>query len=517
MSESNNTATSLSDELYDFCDSDSLTEEGIREIIERHGVNRFHAVNYGFFVAACRNERVTVEIIQCLLEYFPAAATATNREGLSPLHFACNNSHHVSIDIIELLVDSAPASIRCLDEDGDTPLHILCDNRYVDEAAAIEIMKFLIEKYPAAVSHANNGGFLPIIYASMSKSPEFCRVLLEAYPGSERMPDAEGHMPLHYACGLNTVATVEYLYKRYPEAIDHTTELGHYPIHSAICSILQRKNPASSVKIVQFLLDCDPNQKLKRLQGMSLLHLACQVPECNDPDDAALKIIGVIYDVYPEAIEDIRLMFDIQDFRPLVRLFIRSELFYARQAKDHRLMTTPDDNGRLPLHKALQNNVRLGSIKLLVKGNPEALQSANNSGSLPLHVACMHHDSVNVIQYLVELDTSTLDAVDRDGDTALHYACLGARYHVIELLLEKYGAVSVSTRNKDGKLPIDLLWESTAVEERSIEYAESVYRLLRANPEMMMGIDVQMMQPSAATSLTLPCQNRKKRKLDHED
>ena len=129
--------------------------------------------------------------------------------------------------------------------------------------------------------------------------------------------------------------------------------------------------------------------------------------------------------------------------------------------------------------------MRLGSIKLLVKGNPNALQSADNNGALPLHVACQHHDSNDVINFLVGLDPSTLDAVDREGNTALHLACCGAKYGTIVMLLGKYDAVSVSKRNADGELPIDLLWESIyAVGDReSIEYTESVFRLLKAYPE----------------------------------
>jgi len=54
-----------------------------------------------------------------------------------------------------------------------------------------------------------------------------------------------------------------------------------------------------------------------------------------------------------------------------------------------RLMMTPDGNGQLPLHSALQNNAGLGSIKLLVKDNPHhAVHTPNNSGVLPLDVAC---------------------------------------------------------------------------------------------------------------------------------
>ena len=149
-------------------------------------------------------------------------------------------------------------------------------------------------------------------------------------------------------------------------------------------------------------------------------------------------------------------------------------------------MTTPDDNGQLPLHTALQNNVRLGSIKLLVKGNPSALRTLENYFALPLHIACEHHDSASVVQYLLDLDKRTVRAVDIDNNTALHYACRGAKYETIALLLEKYDAASVSKRNAHGKLPIDLLWESSEVGDReSFEYTESVFQLVRAYPEMV--------------------------------
>ncbi|KAK1734168.1 hypothetical protein QTG54_015171 [Skeletonema marinoi] len=149
-------------------------------------------------------------------------------------------------------------------------------------------------------------------------------------------------------------------------------------------------------------------------------------------------------------------------------------------------MMTPDSNGQLPLHTALQNNVRLGSIKLLVKGNPSAIRTVDTNFALPLHVACQHHDSITIIQYLLGLDMRTLRAVDYDDNTALHYACRGARHEIIALLLEKYEAVSVSKRNAQKKVPIDLLWESNEEDRESVEYTESVFRLLKAYPETLM-------------------------------
>ena len=200
--------------------------------------------------------------------------------------------------------------------------------------------------------------------------------------------------------------------------------------------------------------------------------------------EAAIEVINSIYDAHPDVIDDGGITSRIQDCHQLVQAFLNAQLVYARQAKDHRQMTTPDGNGQLPLHRALQNNARLGSIKLLVKGNPYALQSPDNNGVLPLHIACQHHDSADVVRYLIALDTTTLGTVDREGNTALHYACRGANYDTIATLLEAYDAVSVSHQNAHKKLPIDLLWESGEVEDRNgREYVENVFRLLKAYPE----------------------------------
>jgi len=263
---------------------------------------------------------------------------------------------------------------------------------------------------------------------------------------------------------------------------------------------------------VKYLLDCDPNVTLQvDRERLSLLHFACQAYSSNT--EAGIQVIGVIYDARPEAIEDDQITSNIHRFDQEVRTFINGELVYSHQARNHRLMMTPNEMGQLPLHTALQNNVRLGSIKLLVKGNPSAMRTFNNSGAIPLHVACQHHESAGVIQYLVELDTTTLETVDRDGNTALHYACRGAKYDTIALLLDKYDAVSVSKRNAHKKFPIDLLLESNEVLGReSVEYTESIFRLLRAYPETVMNNSTYAKHQSS--SAACKSSSGKKRKFD---
>jgi len=509
----------LADSLFEHCKSESLSEEGLREIIERFGLSpniKPRVCDYKFFIQACINERVTEGIIQCLLEYFPDAARGGT--GCSPLYFACANTN-MTLNIVQLLIDAAPESVRSVARDGRMPLHLYsqCSNK--DETTALEILKLLLEKHPEAARLANDDG-LPIHLAlSSSKSPEFCRMLIDAYPGSERIGDVNGALPLHWACLCNTVSTVEYLHKLYPDAINHAANSnGLYPIHHAIHGLCQRSVPIAVVDIVEYLLNCDPNVIFQKVDGESLLHDACH-REYTDSNIlvAALEIIQLIYDADPDAIEDDDMVSDIHEYHKHLQTFIMSNLVCARQAKDHRLMTTSDGSGQLLLHTALRSNVRLGSIKLLVKGNPLAVQSPDNSGAIPLQVACQHHESPSIIKYLVGLDATTLDAVDQEGNTALHLACHCARHKIIALLLDELDAVSVSKRNPQKKLPIDLLWESNVVEvedKESNEYVESVFRLLKAYPETLMNIG---MQKQVSVSATCQNQSGKKRKFGHEE
>ncbi len=176
-------------------------------------------------------------------------------------------------------------------------------------------------------------------------------------------------------------------------------------------------------------------------------------------------------------------------------------------------MTTRDENGQLPLHRALHDNVTLGSIKLLVKGNPSAISCADNTGMIPLHVACQHHESASVIEYLIKMDPTSLHRKDSDYNTALHYACRGANHAIIAILTEKYGAVSVSKRNAHGQLPIDLLFASREVSDReSVEYTESIFRLFRAYPATVMNFITNT--NAASHSGANAKMSGKKRKID---
>jgi ankyrin repeat protein len=81
-----------------------------------------------------------------------------------------------------------------------------------------------------------------------------------------------------------------------------------------------------------------------------------------------------------------------------------------------------------PLHDALHWNV-LGTddvvniIEYLVDQNPALLSSPDQDGSLPLHVACRCGASFAFVQSLVNLYKASVKSVTPQGDLPLFLAC----------------------------------------------------------------------------------------------
>ena len=368
----------LADKLFEYCQSNEITEEGIHEIIQSHkessSDNNHEVSDHQFFRVACSNERVNEGIIRCLLEYYPDAALIVDvaDDRRLPLHYACENNN-VSIGIIRLLIDAAPDSVPHEESKGHLPLHCLCGNTNLDEATALEILNLLLEKHPESIRHETNEGHLPIHFAACHLSPEFCRVLIEAYPGSERIADDKGMLPLHYACLNNTVAIVEYLYNLYPDSIEQIASEAFYPIHVSIAAFFRgdRADPGAAVDIVKFLLSCDPRVKFQEVvQGESLLHYVCRLNYGKSNKMVALKIIDAIYDAHPE--------------------FIRME-----------------DEGKLPLHKfcgntSLDEATALEILQLLLEKHPESVRHEVIGGQLPIHIAIGASKSFKFCRVLTE-------------------------------------------------------------------------------------------------------------------
>ena len=238
--------------------------------------------------------------------------------------------------------------------------------------------------------------------------------------------------------------------------------------------------------------------------GALPLHLVC------DTFDKA-NVTQFLFDLYPEAIlirnereqqpvDVIRKRLDNslennykekykQELQDLVS-YLYTQMGYATKAQNRNGMRRCDCTGSLPLHQAIRSRAPLGSIKLLVKGNPEAVNEPDGSRIHPLEIAS-EISKVDIVKYLAELSPDRLSACDVSNNFPLHHACRGGNCEVIEYLLERpMSSATVSERNADDMLPIHLFCEFVNEyeneDEDTPEYTEMIWRLLSAYPETVL-------------------------------
>ena len=435
----------------------------------------------------CESNNLSLGALQQIINTLGPRVSSQNP---SCFHLACRNEN-VTLEIVQLLHNTWPGALRLRDDAGWNPIHWLCCNEDLDETVAADILLFMVEIDPTLSRElVGDGGYLPVHLAVQYKSTIkiFCKILIDAYPESLRIESGDGLLPIHQACEgkrddtADTTDTIQYMLELDSELINAEKSDGKLPIHLAAMY--------GNTKSIELLLKFDPDSASKENNNVHRqlpLHLAC----VHDTNGSNLSSIQVLYDTYPEAIfardgygdtplDDARSNGNRQAID-----FLLAQLVYARQAQDMTAMATVDDDGWLPLHRALKDNASLGSIKLLARANPATLQVADQNGAYPLHIACKF-SSVKVVKYLVALAGDTLNNVDANKDSPLHYACRGGNCDVLKYLLEA-NVPSVSERNNDNKLAIHLLLEcgEETFDRESMEYVETVWQLLLANPEVV--------------------------------
>ena len=412
-------------------------------------------------------------------------------ENSTPLHKVCQKEG-LTLELFQLIFNAWPEAIFVTDDCGFLPIHDLCYNNQLDDTASLDILRFMLNIGPTLLRETDYNGYLPIHHAVTGKSNAFCKILIDAHPESAMARTRLGSLPIHRACLYwsrdDIVDTIQYLLELHPACIQARDGRGWLPIHNVASGV--------NTKAVELLLMHDPSAASKETTSESRhlpLHIACL--------NGKIGAVQSLFDAYPEAIltrnRNGKTPIDLArewaervgTMSQTVVPFLETQLAYAEKAQDTAIMTTLDENGWLPLHRALKDNAPLGSIKVLVKGNPSAVQTTDKHMAFPLHLAC-EFSSVKVVQYLVEKYDSAVDRIDKNKDSILHYACHGGNLGVVKYLLESHAhLVPSATVNAENKLPIHLLCESGKDDDgdrESAEYIETIWLLLLANPEVVM-------------------------------
>ena len=228
-----------------------------------------------------------------------------------------------------------------------------------------------------------------------------------------------------------------------------------FPIHCAVEAL--SNNEVEPLQVVKFLLSVNASVASQRdTNGGTPLILACRFTTASNWIPL-LEVITSLFNAYPNAIYDIVARDAIREGNntgdEVVANFLIAQRGYAETARDLLLVRTLDENGYLPIHRALHDGAPLGTIDLLAQA-----------------------------------DLTTLQTTNRNGNTLLHEACCLPNYDVVEMILTRYptAIVCTSITNSLGKLPIQLLLEHDYDTTDSTRHLNCIFLLLRANPTIWM-------------------------------
>ena len=248
----------------------------------------------------------------------------------------------------------------------------------LDDSTAVELLTFLLKKNPESICVRDPNGDLPVKVAASCQGPQFCKCLIESLPNQDREEILQTPELLRIACSSGLPETVQYFVQLFgPEClrIRSPAPVEMAPIHAAV------KNDHYSADITRMLLKLDPTLasfnmtatvfdfehpgRLFRKHMLPLhLHLSCSLP--------SMDVVQMLFDAHPGAI----LVSDPKgdDASTVIRGMIL-KLDRASKWKEKRIqkildfvekqkeyctlahhndehLTTPDERGRLLLHKA---------------------------------------------------------------------------------------------------------------------------------------------------------------------
>ena len=340
-------------------------------------MNDFPSSSFEAIVELCRNsdnlpesellEKIDVTLLEC-----PEAAHERDEYGYTLLHVA---AVYRPLEFCRRLIDLNPDAIKSKNREGMLPLHCACQCNYV------ETVRYLFEMYPESIHVFDSQRNYPIDFLLFNDDEgdsllELARFLLQHDEGAVTKCDIYGNMSLHYAVEFeSTVNIVKLVYNAYPQAIymennEGTTALsraryfeshvavsfleaqlefvrqatedlvpddtGRLPLHRAI---LRRDVPVGTIKL---MIAANPiSVRATDAKGMSPLHFASEI------DD--LDVIKCLIEQCKEALE-------IQDL-----------------------------GGNLPLHHACSVGL-YDVVNCILDESEYGVSIRNTDGKLPIHL-----------------------------------------------------------------------------------------------------------------------------------
>ncbi|XP_060527236.1 poly [ADP-ribose] polymerase tankyrase isoform X2 [Cylas formicarius] len=389
-----------------------------------------------------------------------------NKEFLTPLHIAADNSHY---DIMDILLRSG-GKVNALDGLGQTALHRCAREDNVQACRIllsynIDVSIVSLQGYTATQVASEN--VLKILQDPPTGSADVECQLLEAakagdldqvqrylgsYPHIVNCRDLDGRhsTPLHFASGYNRVAVVEFLLQQGADVhakdkgglvpLHNACSYGHYEVtellvkHGASVNVadlwkftpLHEAAAKGKYEIVKLLLKHGADPSKKNRDGATPLDLVRE----GDQDVADL----------------------LRGNAALLDAAKKGNLARVQRLVTPENINCRDAQGRnsTPLHLAAgYNNVEVAEFLL---ENGADVNAQDKGGLIPLHNASSY-GHLDIAALLIKYNT-VVNATDKWGFTPLHEAAQKGRTQLCALLLA-HGA-DPFLKNQEGQAPVDL-------------------------------------------------------------
>ena len=491
--------------LYDICGNEHVTPKILKCFIEYFPKAVRCADSRGLTPLYCVlwNKNCTVDIVRCLTEAFSddlleVLRSQDDDEGFTPLAILCLNRKLDQIEAVKILrlfmekcpecaqcrmggvlpievavrkrspefccvlADAFPESMFCSLEVAREPLLVsVLQSPDMDDRIAFALLKMLLKNHLEMIRRFrwNACSVLHHLVArtNIPRSVELCRLLIVALPelvfDLAEMRTGAQFMPIHIACCHWNLPIVKCILDMCPDAIYGAFIIGTFrtfPIHIAVHALCD--NEVESLQMVKFLLSVNVSVASQRdTNGDTPFILACRFTTASNLF-SGLEVITSLFNTYPNAIYGIArdaIREGNNTGVEVVANFLIAQRGYAETARDLEQVRTLDENGYLPIHRALHDGAASGTIDLLAQA-----------------------------------DLTTLQTTNRNGNTLLHEACCLPNYDVVEMILTRYptAIVCTSITNSLGKLPIQLLLEHDYNQTERARHLNCIFLLLQANP-----------------------------------
>lgn len=181
----------------------------VKFLVELHPEHLQCRNHYRLYPLHRAAERASLAVIRFLVKIYPDAVSAAGSNGRLPLHYACGGcspmflettsdvrASSTQIEVVKLLLknyrddNSNLGGLDIADDAGQLPLHC------ATEGESIEMLQFVLNRYPKAAHAADKDGNLPLhwlCFGSSRDSPfEAVRLLIDAYPFSVIQKNSDG-------------------------------------------------------------------------------------------------------------------------------------------------------------------------------------------------------------------------------------------------------------------------------------------------------------------------------------